>query len=157
MRFCTACGGPVIGHAPAPVSQPAAEKLSTHLRVMGVLWVVYSILRVFMGAMTLAVSHYFLPMMSSFMPRDVSPVPIVAMLHGVYAFTFVYSVAAGIAGIVAASGLLQRKPWGRVMALVMAFISVINIPFGTAIGVYTLVVLLSSNAGENYRRIAVPA
>ena len=96
---------------------------------------VYSILRVFMGAMTLAASHYFLPMMSSFMPRDVSPVPIVAMLHGVYAFTFVYSVAAGIAGIVAAWGLLQRKPWGRVMALVMAFISVINIPFGTAIGV----------------------
>jgi len=118
---------------------------------------VYSAFRILMGAWTLAFSHYFLPVVWNFMPSDLKNFPILDMLHGIYVVTFLYALAAGIAGIVAAWSLQQRKPWGRTMALIIAFISMINIPFGTALGVYTVIVLLPSAAGQDYQRIAVPA
>jgi len=34
--------------------------------------------------------------------------------------------------------MLRREPWARIVALVLGFISLFNIPFGTAIGVYTM-------------------
>jgi hypothetical protein len=108
-----------------------------------------------MGVWTLAFSHYFVPMLSNFVPRDVNALPIAELLHAVYAATFVYSVAAGIIGFVTAWGLWQRKRWARVLALVVAFLSLINIPFGTAVGVYTLIALLPSEAGQTYGRMAV--
>ena len=46
--------------------------------------------------------------------------------------------------------MLQREPWARTVALVLGFLSLFNIPFGTAIGVYTLWVLLPSQAEGEY-------
>jgi hypothetical protein len=37
-------------------------------------------------------------------------------------------------------------------ALVMAFLNLLNFPFGTALGVYTLFVLLPDAAGDEYRQ-----
>ncbi len=46
--------------------------------------------------------------------------------------------------------MLRREPWARIVALVLGFISLFNIPFGTAIGVYTMWVLLPSQAEQEY-------
>jgi hypothetical protein len=53
-------------------------------------------------------------------------------------------------GFIAGWGLLQREPWARIVALVLGFISLFNIPFGTAIGVYTMWILLPSQAEQEY-------
>jgi len=45
-------------------------------------------------------------------------------------------------------GLLQRAPWARLLALILAFLALFNVPFGTAIGVYTLWVLLPDESGR---------
>jgi hypothetical protein len=38
------------------------------------------------------------------------------------------------------------------MALVLAFVSLMNVPLGTALGVYTLWVLLPAQSEEDYER-----
>lgn len=43
-------------------------------------------------------------------------------------------------------GLLRRKTWARVLALIVAVINIFNVPIGTAIGAYTLYVLLQPEA-----------
>jgi hypothetical protein len=48
-----------------------------------------------------------------------------------------------IPGLVTGYGLLQRKPWARIVGIVLSAISLINIPVGTAIGIYGLWVLLN--------------
>ena len=54
-------------------------------------------------------------------------------------------------GFFAGWGLLQREKWARILALVLAFISLFtNIPFGTALGVYTMWVLLSADSEREY-------
>ena len=44
--------------------------------------------------------------------------------------------------LIAGWGLMERTQWGRVVAIVAAFISLIRIPIGTALGIWTLVTLL---------------
>ena len=53
-------------------------------------------------------------------------------------FIAFFSVPDIIAGI----GLLNRKNWARILALVLSFLSLLEIPFGTIVGVYGLWVLL---------------
>jgi uncharacterized membrane protein (DUF2068 family) len=43
---------------------------------------------------------------------------------------------------IAGWGLLERTQWGRIMAIIAAVICMLKFPFGTAIGVATLVILL---------------
>jgi hypothetical protein len=41
-------------------------------------------------------------------------------------------------GIVTGVGLLQHRPWAKVLVLVLGFLNLFNFPAGTALGVYTL-------------------
>jgi hypothetical protein len=51
-------------------------------------------------------------------------------------------------GLFAAYGLLRRKNWGRILALVIAILGLVNVPIGTLVGVYALWVLLQPAATE---------
>jgi hypothetical protein len=61
------------------------------------------------------------------------------------------------AGFIAGWGLLQRENWARIFALVMGFIALLNVPLGTALGVYTLWVLLPSQSDDEYQALAQAA
>lgn len=50
-------------------------------------------------------------------------------------------------GIVGGIGLLQHRPWARIVVLVVGFLNLLNIPIGTVLGVYTIWVLLREDAG----------
>jgi uncharacterized membrane protein (DUF2068 family) len=51
-------------------------------------------------------------------------------------------------------GLLKLQPWGRTLAIVMGFFALIHPPFDTALGIYTLFVLLPDVAGDEYRQMS---
>ena len=48
----------------------------------------------------------------------------------------------GLPGIIGGWALLAGRSWGRPLVLVLGFIDLLNFPFGTALGIYTLWVLL---------------
>ena len=156
-RFCKSCGDavPAAAIAPQVVADPA-QALNNHVHVLGILWLVYSIFRIVMAIWILAFSHFFLPMMQDAMSHTDTPFPfpIFQFLHLVYAISAAYGVAAGVLGIFAGEALRQRKPVARALAIVAAFSSVISFPFGTAIGVYTLVRLLPEQAARDYKQLA---
>jgi len=62
----------------------------------------------------------------------------------------VFLICAAI-GIAAGCGLLARQPWARMLAIIFGAFSLIDIPFGTAIGIYTLWVLLPAESEQEYR------
>jgi hypothetical protein len=158
-RFCKSCGNPVPGPATAPQAAAAdpVEVLSKHVHILGILWLVYSIFHIVMALWILAFSHYFLPTMQDAMSRSPTPFPfpIIQFLHLIYATSAAYGVAVGILGIFAGEALLRRKPVGRALAVVAGFISALNIPLGTAIGVYTLIRLLPEDAARAYKQLAL--
>ena len=62
-----------------------------------------------------------------------------------------------ILGLVAGLGLLKWAGWARRLALVAAFLSVLEFPFGMGLAIYTFWVLLSPNAESEYRALRAPA
>jgi hypothetical protein len=140
VRFCPTCGRQ-FGAAPPP---PAVNRVSSHLRTLAILWMVYSAFRVIPGLFLRSLGTYGFPFM------DGAPF----MVHGILRTLGGVFIVTGVLGLIAGWGLLERQSWARILAIVLAFISLIHIPFGTAIGVYTLWVLLSASSEAEYQRLA---
>lgn len=51
-------------------------------------------------------------------------------------------------GIIGGAGLFSYKPWARVLVLIVSAINCINVPIGTAKGVYSIWVLMQPEAIE---------
>ncbi|MGA9474053.1 MAG: zinc ribbon domain-containing protein, partial [Terriglobales bacterium] len=155
-QFCRSCGKPTTLPAPRVVVADPLQVLSNHLRIMVVLWVVYSGFRIVLAVWTLFFARYFLPMIEAMLEKDSGPLPfpMFQFARVFYTVSFFYGIATGILGVIAGYGLLQRKPWGRIVALIAAFIGVISIPFGTAMAIYTLLILLPEHADREYLQLA---
>ena len=50
--------------------------------------------------------------------------------------------------VIAGIGLLKRRSWARILAIILAIPDLIQIPIGTAIGIYALWVLLNSETAQ---------
>ena len=63
------------------------------------------------------------------------------VFHFMYIVMIVLSVVCGILGLIAGLALLGGQRSGRRLALIAGFLSLSNIPLGTTLGIYTLLVL----------------
>jgi hypothetical protein len=51
---------------------------------------------------------------------------------------------------------MRREVWARTLTLILAFIALFtNVPFGTALGIYTMWVLLPQESEREYETIAL--
>jgi hypothetical protein len=147
---CTRCGKPVLG----PVGY-RRNRVQEHLRLVGILWMAYSALNVVGGLVLVAVAHTIFGGLMRF-PNGPPP----ELTHWLRPFlTFIGGLilVKAAAGFIAGWGLLQREPWARVLTLVVGFISLFNIPLGTALGIYTLWVLLPAQSDDEYEAMAKAA
>jgi hypothetical protein len=137
---------PVYSGAFAPVQR---TRLANNLQAVGIMWCIFGVYRLLRGLIVasavqgMASAGMFGDVPSFFMESFGAMVPFFALTTAVMA---VLSVVAGV-------GLLARKPWARTLAIVLAILSLIKIPFGTALGIYTLWVLAPSAAKEEWARI----
>ncbi len=148
-QHCVACGT-ALGGLQSPPIAPARNRVSGHLRTLGILWIVASALRV----LPFAGMHWFhhfgfgsgseWPFWGGFPGHFLG---FLGALSAIWALT-------GLVGILAGWGLLDRQPWARTLAIVLGCIALIHIPFGTALGIYTLWVLLPPESEQEYRRTA---
>jgi hypothetical protein len=143
--YCTRCGKQVIGPMVA-----GSGRVARHVRLLGILWIAYSAISLIGGVVLVIVSHtVFGPLGLPNMPGG--PPNFIRPLLFVIGCALLVKAAAGIA---AGLGLMQRQEWGRVLAIVLGVISLFNIPFGTALGIYTLWVLVSPHAQEEYMTLS---
>jgi hypothetical protein len=63
-------------------------------------------------------------------------------------------VVLALPGILAGYGLLKRRNWGRVLAVVVSILNLLNFPLGTVIGVYSLWVLMQNSASDYFASAA---
>ncbi|HKN33768.1 MAG TPA: zinc ribbon domain-containing protein [Terriglobales bacterium] len=144
-QHCARCGKPVIGRVEAIYVQK--NRVQEHVRLLGILWMAYSALNVVGGIILVVISNTLFGRLS-----HAGPPPEVTMwLRPFLTVIGCLILAKAAAGLIAGWGLLQREPWGRILTLVVGFISLFNIPIGTALGVYTLWVLLPARSDEEYR------
>jgi hypothetical protein len=85
-------------------------------------------------------------MFGALLTRAPNPFTLMDAFHIIYAACVVLSVLCGILGLLAGFALLAGQRSGRTLALLAGFLSLCNIPLGTTLGIYTLIVLLPSSA-----------
>ena len=154
-QFCTACGRQLAGLPLAPrVLVPLYGRVNRHLKSVAILWIIYGVLRLFETFWIFAIGRTFLP---GFIEQIVSGMdgfppgfPLAQIVsHGLEIVGFSVAVFAVLEFIVG-WGLLDRRPWARIFAIVLAFLALLRFPFGTALGIYTLWVLLPATSGREY-------
>ena len=65
-------------------------------------------------------------------------------LNGVLIIAYcVFNIALGLPLIAAGIGVMKLEPWGRMLGILVAGVSLANIPFGTALGIFGLTVLFA--------------
>jgi hypothetical protein len=124
------------------LDESAAGSLSGHRRILGVCWIAYGILRLIMGICLVLYSGTATVMFGALLTRVPDPFALMGDFHIVYAGIVVLTVLCGLFGLLAGLALLANQRPARMLALLAAFLSVSEIPFGTTLGIYTLIVLL---------------
>jgi hypothetical protein len=121
-----------------------AVNLRSHRGLLGFCWIVYGILRVIAGIWLVLFSGTSTVMFGALLTRVPNPFALMGDFHIIYAGLVVLSFLCGLFGILAGLALLANQRPARMLAVLAAFLSVSEIPFGTTLGIYTLVVLLPS-------------
>ena len=159
--FCTSCGNAIVaGQAVcakcgAPTSAGVMQgvtgvnRVAQHFRTLGVLAIIYSIFSfIGGGALMLLARFVFSGMIGNMNPP---PPAFIAVILNTLGWLLLIKGAAGLA---AGVGLLARESWARVLTLVVGFVSLVDPPFGTAFGIYTIWVLLSAGSEQEYNQLS---
>jgi hypothetical protein len=117
-------------------------------RTLGGLWLVYGIFRLVMVAFLVIFSGTATLMFGALLERVPNPFALMSDFHFVYVLMTILSLICGILGIEAGIALLRGSRSGRIRAMLVAFLSLCEIPLGLTLGIYTLVVLLPTRAIE---------
>ena len=163
-QYCTVCGLRVLpGVGPASYGARALAvapggRVRRNIELLSVLWVINGVLRLletfaftFIGPMVLPglfgarhLHGWIFPFFSS-----------AWLLSMGFAWIGILFGAFGIVHLILGWGLHERKMWARPLGLVVGLLALIRFPLGTALGIYTLWVLLPEPNRREYDQFAV--
>jgi hypothetical protein len=143
--FCSRCGKQIVG--PVTVRQQRPGRVQGHVHLLGIFWLAISAFNTIGGVVLYVIANTLFSHLHEMGAPQETPV---GFLRALLSVLGIFVLAKAACGFIAGWGLLHREPWARVVALVLGFISLFNIPFGTAVGVYTLWVLLPAQSQEEY-------
>ena len=113
--------------------------MNTHVKVVGWLWIANGVLSILMAIIGLTVINW----------PGVIPEAQVSLLASFGAVCFFLP---GIIAYVAAGyGLLKYKSWARILAIILAILNLFLFPIGTALGIYTLVIMFNEETKALFR------
>lgn len=145
-RFCPSCGRAlVIAAVPA-----GDNRVAQHVRLLAILWMARAGLKILAGLAVLFVGKLLLPVIFSLPDRIPFPSFVPAIVSASGWFILLLAIPSMAVGI----GLYNRDAWARPLAIVMGFLSLLSPVVGTALGIYTLWVLLPTRADQEYQKLA---
>jgi hypothetical protein len=142
VAVCPSCGKPIKAATPESREAPFAH----NVQVLGVFWFWVSVLRMVPGLVLVSVFSL------SLFPQLLTPLANTVMT--VIGLVF---LAGGTFGLVVSWGLMKHRPWARMLAIVVGALSLVEVPFGTIVGGYTLWFMLLSESGRQYSKMSTSA
>jgi hypothetical protein len=131
------------------------ESYAGKIKALGIVWFFFAGYSVLSGFAVLAFAHGIFshhfgnwdngPWSNGMGPDWFGP----AIFHIVWVAILVRTCLALVTGY----GLYTRARWGRILAIVVAILSLIKFPFGTALGIWTMVVLLGFQNSMLYEQL----
>jgi hypothetical protein len=115
------------------------------MRNLGILWILYGLLRFVVALGVFLYSGTLTVMWGVLLTRVPNPFTLMDLFHFFLIFVIILSIVAGIVSIMAGLALMSGGPSARKLGLLAAFFALINGPLGIALGAYTLVVLVPAH------------
>jgi len=145
-RFCSRCGREFTGTT--AIGLPRRSRVEEHIRLLAIFWLALSALNAVGGVVLYILANTLFVHIGEISGQPAAT----AWLRPFLAFLGILVLVKGAAGFLAGYGLLQRESWARLLTIVLAFLALFNIPFGTALGIYSLWVLLPAGADAEYEQ-----
>jgi hypothetical protein len=118
--------------------------METNIKILGWLHIVMGIFGAIMGALVL-----FILLGTGLITGDREAMSILTIVGTVIAIAL---SLISLPGIITGVGLINMRPWARVLALILALVNVLNFPLGTILAIYTCVSLLNKDTSELFNR-----
>jgi hypothetical protein len=136
---------------PVPGFQFQLEHYAGKVKTLSILWFVYAGVTLLLGFAALSFAH---ALFSGALGNWIhGPLPPDWLGPLVMRFAVPALLIRAALCFAAGWGLMERQPWGRVVAIVAAILSLLKFPFGTALGVWTLVMLLGYRNSTLYDQL----
>jgi hypothetical protein len=113
--------------------------VETHVKVLAILYLVFAGLSLLFGIGILLLTGAVSGIVGTAGDTGFA-IPFIR-LGGTAAAVFCFVWA--LPGFVVGFGLLGRQPWARILGIVLSALSLMHVPFGTALGVYGLWILFN--------------
>jgi len=121
--------------------------MEQHVKILGILYVVIGGLGVAAALIVFGVFGGIAAVIKA--GQHPEAVPLFVLLGGL---AMIVVLAMSAPSILAGIGLLCFKPWARVLTIILSVIHLFSVPFGTALGIYGLWVLLQRETEPLFRR-----
>jgi hypothetical protein len=132
--------------------------MEKHIQLVGILNLVYRSIAI-LGSLVLFVlaagfvSFFeYLIRWGSIRPDEV-PLEVLHIVPFLLAMIGAIVFIVSVIGIIGAIGVLKKKEWGRIVLLVISFFSLLRIPLGTLLGIYSIWVLLHSETVKAFNPV----
>jgi hypothetical protein len=116
--------------------------MENHIKAVGILWIVKGILGIFAGFIVLSI----LLGVGVFAGAASGEEIVLPILASIGLFLGILLTVLSLPEIIAGFGIMKHKQWGRILGLVVGALNLLDIPLGTALGVYTFWVLLKDES-----------
>ena len=115
-----------------------------HIKILGILNIVLGSLSALGGLVAFLIVGGVAGAIGASAPWSHSSDAVVAApIIAVIGFTIAaFLVCLGLPAIIGGWGLLHYRPWARILVIVLSVFHLFHVPFGTAVGIYGLWVLL---------------
>jgi hypothetical protein len=114
--------------------------VKSHVDLLGLLFVVWGLLTVIVGVATLALGVGAAALITSSNGGSHVAAGLVGAAFTALAFI---AIVWGAVHVIVGVPLRRYTPWSRLVALMLGFVDLVLLPFGTVLGVYALWVLLN--------------
>jgi hypothetical protein len=142
-----------VSEAGVKLSEARAGSVTRHQQILAICWIVYGIWRLLLGLFLIAISATATLMFGALLTRVPDPFSLMADFHIFYTFAVILSFVCGVLGVISGLVLMGNYRRGRLLAIATAVLSVSEIPLGTVLGVFTLVLLIpAENDPASIRR-----
>lgn len=118
--------------------------MESHKRILGILFVISGILRIFGMLLAMTIFSAVFPFIAQEASADeIMVVEWIGRFLNIIGIIFIIFFA--IPRLIAGIGLLNKKPWALTMALIWGCMGVFSFPIGTALCIYTIWVYVEDN------------
>ncbi|MEQ9302695.1 MAG: hypothetical protein RJQ14_02165 [Marinoscillum sp.] len=124
--------------------------MESHNKLLGILHIVYGALQIFFFLIIHLLMDSIMPFILDELQPDSNELMIVEMsLMFVKSLFLILIIIFPLPSIIGGLGVLNGKKWGMMLLMISGCLSLLSVPVGTALGIYTIWVYLENNKLKN--------